>query len=86
MKGKTLHGYGDVWTIGGLGVCIVKHPTQPSSSRLSRGRKIHLAKDKRLSICNMLVDEYIPDNNRNWSPVMNGKCKICFNGKGLGKD
>ena len=27
----------------------------------------------------MLVDEHLPDNDRNWSMVSNGKCGTCFN-------
>ncbi|KKM06126.1 hypothetical protein LCGC14_1747110 [marine sediment metagenome] len=72
----------EVWMIDGKGVCIVKHPdpNKTSYSNKSRGRKIHLAKDKKYSVCNMLVDIYIPDSNRFWVPVSNGRCKVCFKG------
>ena len=68
-----------VWEVEGRGVCMATHPDKPNWSGHSRGRKIHLAKDKKYTICNMLVDGYIPDRDRNWAPVSNGRCKICFN-------
>ncbi len=72
---------GKVWQIEGKGVCNATHPITPNWSGHSRGRKIHLAKDKKFTVCNMLIDDYIPDNDRNWSTVSNGKCKTCFKGE-----
>lgn len=66
------------WEINGMRVCTATHPKTPNWTGLSRGRKIHLAKDNKLTICNMLVDEYIPDSNKNLSVVSNGKCGNCF--------
>lgn len=68
----------DVWMENGKGVCTACHPNKPNWDGRSRGRKIHLAKDDKMTVCNMLVDEYIPDRDRNWSMVDNGRCKICF--------
>lgn len=64
--------------IKGLRVCTATHPDNPNFSGHSRGRKIHLAKDAKKTICNMLVDEYVPASDTNWSPVSNGQCKSCF--------
>lgn len=61
-------------------VCTATHPSQPNHSGGSRGRKIHLAKDENLTICNLKIDKYIPDNGQSYSPMSNGKCKICFKG------
>jgi len=66
------------WKINGKDVCTVTHPKQPNFSGHSRGRKIHLAKNRKLSICNMLIDEYVPSKDTLWSVIDNGKCKICF--------
>lgn len=66
------------WCVNEMRVCTATHPKTPNWSGHSRGRKIHLAKDNKLTICNMLVDEYVPDTDRNWSPVNNGMCKVCF--------
>ncbi len=67
-----------VWEIDGKAVVTVTHPCKPNYEGHSRGRKIHLAKDDKLSKCNMLIDAYLPDNDRNWSMVTNGSCKVCF--------
>lgn len=68
----------NAWEISGHRVCTATHPDKPNFSGHSRGRKIHLAKDMKLTICNMLVDQYIPDRDKNWTPVSNGKCMSCF--------
>ena len=66
------------WEINGMRVCTATHPDYPNWSGHSRGRKIHLAKDKKFTVCNMLIDGYIPDSDKNWSTVSNGNCKNCF--------
>ena len=71
----------EVWTHCGYGVCTAVHPKNPNWSGNSRGRKIHLAKDEQLTFCNMLVELYIPDDDRNWAMVSNGRCKVCFGPK-----
>lgn len=70
----------EAWEIDGKRVCTATHPKTPNWSGHSRGRKIHLAKDNKFTMCNMLVDEYVPANDTNWSPVSNGKCGNCFKG------
>ena len=77
---KRLNDSRKVWIIDGKKVCTVTHPDYPNFSGHSRGRKTHLAKTSKFSICNMLVDEYVPDKDRLWSVVHNGRCKVCFNG------
>lgn len=62
----------------GKRVCTATHPDNPNFSGHSRGRKIHLAKDSKLTVCNMLIDEYAPSSNQNYSMFMNGECKNCF--------
>ena len=71
---------GTPWTVNGMVVCTATHPDKPNWSGHSRGRKIHLAKTDKLTVCNMLVDEGIPDSDKNWSMVHNGECKNCFKG------
>ena len=66
------------WELNDMRVCAATHPKTPNWSGHSRGRKVHLAKDNKLTICNMLVDKYCPESDRNWSMVSNGACKICF--------
>lgn len=63
-------------------VCTAVHPDYPNmlNNSHSRGRKIHLDKGDGIhTVCNMLVDIYVPDNE-DLQPcnVKNGKCKICF--------
>lgn len=70
--------WGEPYRIEGKLVCTATHPGMPNFSGHSRGRKIHLAKSDKLTICNMRVDGYIPNDNRNCSTVGNGCCKICF--------
>jgi len=69
----------DVWMEHGFAVCCATHPDQPNRNGRSRGRKIHLAINDKITLCNMLVDGYIPDDDRNWAMVSNGKCGVCFN-------
>ena len=64
--------------INGKKVCTATHPDMPNFSGHSRGRKVHLAKDDKMTICNMLIDKYIPNDDIAWQPVHNGKCKNCF--------
>lgn len=66
------------YILHGKMVCTATHPKQPNFSGHSRGRKIHLAKNETLTVCNMLIDEYIPASNQNFSMVHNGKCGNCF--------
>lgn len=72
------NGFEAAWEINGMRVCTATHPKTPNWSGHSRGRKVHLAKDGKITICNMLVDEYIPDSDKNWAMVSNGNCKNCF--------
>ena len=58
--------------------CTATHPDKPNYSGHSRGRKIHLAKNKTHTVCNMLIDEYVPKSSQNWSMFHNGYCKNCF--------
>lgn len=73
---------GNPWKVGELVVCTATHPDNPNWSGHSRGRKIHLAKTDKLTVCNMLVDEGIPEADKNWSMVSNGECKTCFKAHG----
>lgn len=68
------------WKIEGMTVCTATHPKMPNYSGHSRGRKTHLTKDGKKTVCNMLVDIYVPNNDRNWSYVWNGFCQTCFHG------
>ena len=72
-------GVEEVWMDHGFAICTATHPSQPNRNGKSRGRKIHLARNGKVTLCNMLVDEHLPDNDRNWSMVSNGKCGTCFN-------
>ena len=65
----------------GLRLCIATHPCRPNHSGTSRGRKVHLDKGSRLTICNLMVEGYIPASDMNWSVVQNGRCRSCFNPK-----
>jgi hypothetical protein len=69
------------WEHKGMRICTATHPDYPNWNGKSRGRKCHLAKDHKLTVCNMLVDEYIPESDKNWSMVSNGFCKTCFKGE-----
>jgi len=71
---------GRAWIFHDKIVCTATHPDQPNWSGHSRGRKIHLAKDNKKTVCNMLVDEGLPEEDHNWSMVHNGRCKVCFRG------
>jgi hypothetical protein len=73
------------YRLHGLDVCTATHPDKPNFSGHSRGRKIHLAKTDKLTVCNMLIDQYCPSSNQNYSMVMNGKCGNCFNEKAIQK-
>jgi len=66
------------WIVDGKRVCIATHPDSPNFDGKSRGRKIHLAKDMQSTVCNLLVTEFVPERDRNWSCVMNGECIPCF--------
>ncbi|MHA1988919.1 MAG: hypothetical protein ACW98D_20055 [Promethearchaeota archaeon] len=77
--------YGNVNNIlieNGKRVCSAVHPDYPEMLHdgRARGRKIHLDKGNGIhTVCNMLVDEYVPDDEH-YQPciVRNGKCKVCF--------
>ena len=71
---------GTPWKENGMIVCTATHPDTPNFSGHSRGRKIHLAKTDKLTVCNMRVDEGIIEEDKNWSVVHNGECKTCFKG------
>ncbi len=66
-----------IWKLNEKKVCTVTHPQTPNFSGHSRGRKIHLAKDDKVSVCNMLIDSYVYEGHLGCC-VDNGKCKICF--------
>lgn len=69
---------GKPYRIKGVPVCTATHPDMPNYSGHSRGRKLHLAKNEERTICNMLIDTYMPSGDTNWSMTHNGKCKNCF--------
>jgi hypothetical protein len=52
----------------GKPVCVATNPGHPNFSGHSRGRKVHLAKDDKLIVCNMLIDLYVPNSDKNWQP------------------
>lgn len=60
-------------------VCTATHPRQPNWSGNARGRKVHLAKDDKLTLCNMLIDGYIPSSDPSCSSMDKGLCKSCLN-------
>lgn len=66
------------YALKGKAVCTATHPQMPNHSGHSRGRKIHLAKDEKFTVCNMLIDQYIPLSTQNYTMVSNGKCGNCF--------
>lgn len=79
MKVKCINGHiEEPYKIKGKAVCTATHPQMPNNSGHSRGRKIHLQKTETMTICNMLIDGFIPSSSQNWSVVTNGKCKVCF--------
>lgn len=79
MKVKCINNnYEEPHVINGKPVCMATHPKTPNRSGHSRGRKVHLAKNETHTVCNMLVDGYIPASDLNWQPMYNGKCKVCF--------
>lgn len=71
----------EAFKIDGIKVCTATHPKTPNWSGHSRGRKIHLAKTDKLTVCNMLIDEYVPASDTNFTPVSNGQCGNCFKTK-----
>lgn len=79
------HQYEVPYRLHGFDVVTATHPDKPNFSGHSRGRKIHLAKDDKLTICNMLIDQYCPSSNQNYSMVSNGKCGNCFNERAIAK-
>lgn len=69
------------WIIDGRAVVTVTHPQQPNHSGNARGRKVHLAKSDKVSICNMLIDERMllwPGETTPTSSMAERKCKVCF--------
>lgn len=62
------------YTLSGMAMCMATHPTMPNRSGHARGRKLHLTKDGKKSLCNMLVDGYFKQDN--W--ISRDQCKICF--------
>lgn len=63
--------------INGCKVCTGTHPDKHNFSGHSRGRKMHLTKDGERTLCNNLVDQYLPKEDKFWSVVSNGMCGNC---------
>lgn len=75
MNGKTEIPF----ILEGKAVCTATHPSNPIRSNKSRGRVVHLANTEKLTVCNMLIDQYVPGSEpHNCQPFKNGKCKVCF--------
>lgn len=55
-------------------ICRATHPDKPNRSGLARGRSIHLTKDGKKTLCNMLTDGYFTDTFF----IGKKECKICF--------
>ena len=71
----------DILIVKGKRVCSAVHPDYPHllNDGRARGRKIHLDKGDGINtVCNMLVDIYIPARGE-LQPCMAGKgmCKVC---------
>ncbi len=74
------------YILEGKAVCTATHPDHPIESKKSRGRKIHLSKDGEFTVCNMLIDGFIPSSEYlKFQQVHNGKCKNCFKQNSNGK-
>lgn len=69
------------WIIDGRYVVTVTHPQQPNWSGNARGRKVHIAKDEKVSVCNMLIDQPMmlwADGERPIGQISERRCKVCF--------
>ena len=73
------HTIEEIWKQQGHRVCTATHPNMPVFNGNSRGRKIHLdSGDAIYTLCNQLVDEYIPADDKEYTMVSNGWCKACL--------
>lgn len=60
--------------------CTATTLNNPNYSGHARGRKLHLSKNEERTFCNARVDEYVEGEILQHF-LVNGKCKICFQGK-----